>query len=196
MNEPTETSPSETTPVTTTEAPKPLVGAPAETPKEEPKTETPIEPIAFDKLTLPEGLEIPPEMGAKFTEILNDADLTPAARAQALIDLQAQVAKEASEKGSQAWADLQTKWQDEVKSDPEVGGTKLEPMLTSISQLLDQYGTPELREVFATTGAGNRVEVVKFLGKIAADLAEGKPALGAPTTPSITAASLYPSMKQ
>lgn len=171
-------------------------------PKEEPKVEAepPAEPLALDKLTIPEGVQIDPVLGKSFTDILNNAELKPAERAQALLDLQVEAAKQASEKASEAWGTQRQTWRDQVTADPEIGGAKLEENLGKVSKLLDAYGTPDLRQAFDDLGAGDHPAIVGFLVKLANAHGESTPAIGAPPTAQLTeaerAARMYPSMSQ
>lgn len=134
--------------------------------------EPPPEPLTVDKLTIPEGFEVQPELSAKFLEILN-GDASPLDRANALLALHGETLNAASEASSKAWDDMQTEWKDEVKADPTVGGAKLQPTLNNIGKLINEFGNDELRSVFDTTGAGNNVHMVKFLNTIAEKLTEG-----------------------
>lgn len=133
----------------------------------------------------------------EFLGIMNDDKLSGAERAQKLVDLQANTLKSMSEKAVADWDKLQETWQGEVKADPTVGGDKLEANLGKISTLINTFGTPEVREIFSQTGAGNNVHMVKFLTKIAAALGEGTPTPAAvPAGGAKTLAQkMYPSMK-
>lgn len=187
--------PNPTTPPTTPEV-KPEDGKSAEPKATEPKPAE-VEPLTFEKLTMPEGLEVDQPTVDKFLEILNDAKLTPGDRANKLVALQAEVAKGQSEKVTAAFNDFQSQQQDEVRADPDVGGARLDGVLSNISTLLNTYGSPEVREVFSVTGAGNNVHMVKFLSKMAAALNEGKPVPGAPGGGATSLESkLYPSMSK
>jgi len=174
--------------------------APSEPPKtdEPPKQEpTAPEPLTMESIKLPEGFTVDEEISNNFLEVMNDAKLTPGERAQKLIDLQAGLMAKAAEANYKAWSDMQTQWQDEVRADPEIGGEKLAPALGEISKLVDTYGSPELRQALDLTGAGNNPHVIKFLHKIAKDLGEGGPVLGAPSQSKDSLADrLYPSMKK
>jgi hypothetical protein len=150
-------------------------------------------PLDFKTLTIPEGFQVDEALAARFTEVVNDDKLSRAERAQKLIDLQAELMTGLSEKGKTAWDDLQQDWKTKVQSDSEIGGAKLPTVLQDIGSILDQYGTPELREVFTLTGAGNHPAMVKFLYKIAGKLKEGSPVSGAPAAqPGGDAKTLYP----
>lgn len=160
---------------------------PGEPPKEPAKAE-PFVPLTAEAIKLPEGLEADTPTQEKFLAVMNNRDLTPAAQAQALVDLQAEVLKGASERASQLWADKQTEWQNEVKADAEIGGAKLDETLGGISTMLNTYGTPELRQAFDETGAGNNVHIVRFLHKMAGMVNE--PRLTPAATPAAADASL------
>lgn len=154
-----------------------------------------VEPLTAESIKMPEGFEINETVRDNFLSIMNDDKLSPAERAQSLIDLQAGVVKELATAQEKAWADTQEKWTNEVKSDKDYGGDKLEPALGKISQVLDKYGSPELRELFTLTGAGNSIHMVRFLAKVANDLTEGGPVSGSPPAQGKSLASqLFPSM--
>lgn len=164
-------------------------------PPEAPKPE-PVIPLTVDGIKIPEGSEANAESLTKFTEILNDSKLSPGDRANALVSLQAEITKAASEGASKAWDDFNTAQQDEVRKDPEIGGAKLEATLGAIGTLLNTHGSPELRTVFDNSGAGNNIHVVKFLSKIAGLVGEGKP-LAAPApakSQDDVATRMFPSM--
>lgn len=165
--------------------------------KTEPAPE--FKPLVADALKFPEGFEKNDEALSKFLEITNGAKL-PADVAQQLIDMQADLTKAASEAGSKAWGEMQTKWQDEVRADPEIGGQKLEENLSHVAKLIDRYGgdqAPQIREAFALTGAGNNPALVKFMVKVAKDLSDPNPVTGAPgASPRDTASLLYPTQGQ
>lgn len=191
----TETKPTETPvePPKTGEAPKiDETPKPTETPPVEPAA-----PLTMESIKLPEGFEVDPETSTKFLDILNDDKMTPAERAQALIDLQSGMMTKLSEQAVEAFTTQQTEWIEEVKKDSEIGGEKLAPTLGQIAKLVVQYGSPELKQVFDTTGAGNNIHVIKFLSKIAGDLGEGGPVSGSPpVTQASLAERMYPSMKK
>lgn len=193
-----------TTPASPTDQQNPPVTPelnPDGTPKtpEAPKVEAPTEfvPITAADIKMPEGLTADEATMKSFTDILNDQALKPAERAQKLIDLQASVNAKASEAGSAEFDALQTTWQTQVKDDPIIGGANFDTTMSNIGKVMDQYGTPELRQVMDMTGAGNHPEVCRFLNKIAKDLTEPTtPANGTPGATAASAASqIYPSMK-
>jgi hypothetical protein len=173
--------------------PKPLISG-------EPKTDPePVEfvPLTAADITIPEGLEVNEALVSEALTIVNNRELSPKDQLQGLIDLQAKLAKEASEGISKTWEDTQKRWQDEVKADPTIGGDKLPTTLAAVNKLVGEYGSPELVEAFALTGAGNNVHVIKFLNNVAGKLLEGS--VVSATSPANQeedrAARMFPSMK-
>lgn len=153
-------------------------------------------PLARENITFPEGFEYEDATVASFLDLMNNQELTPAQRAEGLLNLQADVAKAASEADSKAWDALQEEWQAKSKADPEFGGDKMQATMTSVGKLVTEYGNDALREALDVTGAGNHPEVIRFLGKLSNLLTEGRPAVGTPAAQGGTtvAQRLFPSM--
>lgn len=165
---------------------------------EEKKTEVEAQaPLTADSIKIPEGMTVDEAIRDEFLGVMNNAELTPQARAQALIDLQAKVVQAASERGSKAAADMQTEW---IKEANTQFGMALVPMLGNIAKLVDQFGgtaeqVKELRDVFTLTGAGNHPAMVRFLDNVGKPLREGQARSGAPSSQGRTAGEiLYPTM--
>lgn len=180
----------------------PLISSETPTEGETPEAEAPaVEPEPFVPLTaedivLPEGFTAEPELQSKFLEALNNQDLSLKDRANALVALQAEVLAKASEASSTAWDNMQVEWREAVKADPVVGGDKMVDALASVNKLVTEFGSPELDQVFALTGAGNNVHMVKFLHTLSQKLTEGGFTQGQPANADKNAAQLlYPSMK-
>lgn len=145
-----------------------------------------------------EGVVVSEELRDKFLGIVNDQDASPKDRAQALLNLQTEVATLASEAISKEWNDTNQAWQDEVKADATIGGANLPETLGRINRLIDEHAgdAAKLRAAFDLTGAGNNPEVVRFLNTIATKLTEGAPVSGQPTAAEGSRAQrMFPSMK-
>ena len=165
------------------------------------ETDAPAEeefvPLGTEDLTFAEGFEVQEEIRDEFLELMNNQEMTPKDRAQALVDLQQKVALEASEAVSRQWADEQKAWQSEVKNDPELGGGNFQTHIGKVNSLVEQFGSTELVEVLRLTGAGNNVHVHRFLGQLADIALEGSPRPGMPAGNEATRAEkLFPSMKK
>lgn len=167
---------------------------PAPTPAPTPE---PVAPLTAESIKFTEGFQVDEKVRDEFLTALNDPKLSRAELAQKLVDLQTNFAKTQEEASTKLWEDQQQKWQDEVKADPEVGGDKMELALAGIAKVVQEYGTPELKQILDVTGAGNNVHVVKFMNKIAKALNEGGGHVtgNPPPEEKTTAQKLYPSMK-
>lgn len=157
--------------------------------------DTKVNPFKVEEIKLPDGIEADKALQDGFVKLVNEHGI-PRSAAAALIDLQANAMKAASEANSKLWNDTQEKWQNESKADSEIGGDKLQPALTSISKLVDHYGGTPLREALDVTGAGNHPIVIKAFAKIAKDLGESYFVSGSATnTPQSAADRIYGTAK-
>lgn len=167
------------------------------TPTPEPSQEAaPPAVLTVDDVKAPEGFDVDESVRDSFLGIMNNQELTPAARAQALVDLQAQIVKSTVEGLSGEVVKQRQEWREAAEKDPEFGGDKLSASLSGIGGLIDEYGDEGLREAFSATGAGDNPHMFRFLARIAAALGEGRPTPGMPASGGITASDLYPSMKK
>jgi hypothetical protein len=168
----------------------------AEAPPESAPAE-PDAPISYD-FKLPEGVAKDDPLLAAYTEAAAEAKL-PADVAQAVLERLSPKLTEALQAPYRLWSETQTKWQEEVKADPEIGGSRLQPTLAGIARMLDdpRYCDPGLRAALSATGAGNNPAVIRSFAKLAKAVTEGgmvpagKPAAEAKPT----AAVLYPTMQ-
>lgn len=142
--------------------------------------EKPAEPpAAFDvaALTLPEGLELPEEMGKAFAELLDDGKLTSQERGQKLIDMYSENMKAAAEQLTQAnmdlWKSTNDGWREEIKNLPEFKNNP-DAEAGKVMQALTSVGAGE--EFFAAldmTGAGNNPAILQVLHRLAQPFMEG-----------------------
>lgn len=172
-----------------------LVGGEAE-PKTDPAPSSEAEGAPEFKLDLPEGVEFEPAALEEFRAVLTDDKLSPSERGSRLAAMHAAQVQKSLEQAHNAFFDLNKRWVDEVKADPEIGGDKLEPTMRSIGKLIDQYGSPEVRQAMNLTGAGNNPHIVRMLAKMAAALTEPGHVTGTrPTTaPRDLAEAMYPNL--
>jgi len=171
-NDPLTTPTPAPTPATTTDPaapPAPAATDPAADPKPEvdPALDTKTNPFKVEEIKFStEGASVDPEVASDFAAVVNEFGIPRNAIAK-LVALQEKVMTANSEAGSRAWSETQDKWTEEVQKDPEIGGQKWPEVQGRIGQLLDTYGSPELREAFDLTGAGNNPHIVRFMSKVA-----------------------------
>jgi hypothetical protein len=76
-----------------------------------------------------------------------------------------------------AWSDMNAAWVNQVKTNPEFGGPKLDAAMSTVTAGLNAVLTPqeisELNDALDVTGAGNHPGVVRALYRMSARLTEG-----------------------
>jgi hypothetical protein len=124
---------------------------------------------------MPDGVQLDKAAADEFTAIAKELKLDQAA-AQKVADVGAKMAQRQAE----AHAKLVETWTEQVKTDKEFGGDKLEENLGIARKALEVFGTPELRDVLNSTGLGNHPEVIRAFYKAGKAVSEDKFVKGAP----------------
>ena len=120
--------------------------------------------IAFEVKT-PEGIQLDQASLDEFTSIVKDKDLSPSERAQKLADLA--VKREADR--VKAFQETVQSWADTVAKDPELGKAENQ---AAARKVVEDFGTPELRDLLNNTGMGNHPEVVRFVLNVSKAMSE------------------------
>lgn len=128
-------------------------------------------PEAYAEFTMPEGVSIQPEVLEAFTATAKELNL-PQDGAQKMVDVAVQWQQEQMQAEETAWEEQNEQWQKEVKSDPEVGGAKLESTLANAARARVRFGTEGLNKILDDSGLGNHIEMVRFFAKIGAAISE------------------------
>lgn len=147
----------------------------------------PQESLTWDKIAVPEGLEVPEPLQGALLEIFNNRDLSPAEIASRTLALHAAQTQELWDKQTQLWEETQKEWQDQTRALPEFQGGRYEQELGRVAKLLNKFGGSEVRKALTLTGAGNHPAIVQFLHKLSKEIVEDEPATGqvvSVTTPS------------
>jgi hypothetical protein len=138
-------------------------------------------PEKYADFKVPEGFELDKDVAAEFGTVAKGLNISQVG-AQELVDFYVKHVQQANAAPYQAWTDVQEQWRNEINSDPDIGGSKLSGVKTSIGKLFDALGdaktTDAFREAMDYTGAGNNPAVVKFLYSLAKRLTEGGPVRG------------------
>jgi len=138
-------------------------------------------PAEYTDFTIPDGLTLDAPSMAEFQTLAKEQGLTQE-QAQKLLDFGGGKVKALVEAPYNVWRELQTKWQAEVKADPEIGGTNLVETQKNAA-LVFQPGPDNpfcksadeaqaLKEAFNTTGSGNHPAIVKLFSRLGALLKE------------------------
>jgi hypothetical protein len=188
-----------------TPVPEPKLGPDGKPIEDEPPKPEPRAPEEYAEFTKPEGLEFDPDALSEFKIFAKEQDLTQE-QAQKLLEFGGAKIKAMTEAPYKLWAETQAKWQEEVKADPEIGGTKFQDSVKTAALVFepgesnpfvkDAAEAESLREALNATGAGNNPAIVKLFVKMGNILKEpgsltGKPVLASQGT---LLDKLYPTM--
>lgn len=136
---------------------------------------------------------IAPEQLAAVEPVFRELNLTQA-QAQKLVDFELAAAKRAEE----AHAAQVKQWNEDIKSDKELGGQNFDATTKATQAVLTRFGDDELRKALDATGWASYPPLVRFLSKIgrglAPDRASGKAEGGGAT--GLTPEQFYPSMQK
>lgn len=166
------TQPSETpkTPETKADAkaPKSLLNEESPEPKGAPEK--------YESFKVPEGFKLDEGFVKDANTLFKKLDINQAG-AQELVDLHTKMMQEIRESESTRKMNERLAWRDEINSDPEIGGSKLKGVKTSIGKLIGLFGSDKVAEGFRdamdSTGAGDNPAVVRGLYAISKLLTEG-----------------------
>lgn len=146
---------------------------------EEEKTEARAEVPEAYELTTPEGFEkLDDTAVAEATPVFKELNLSNE-QANKLVPVAASFAKRIiDQRDQQMLADIATTrkdWLEAAKADPEVGGTNWDASLASAAAAMDRLGFTKgspLRNYLNESGAGNHVELIRFMSKVGKAIGE------------------------
>jgi hypothetical protein len=137
------------------------------------------EPMKYD-FKFPEGIEIDKKAVAAFIPIMQKLNIPPEA-AQQIVDIQANMAKEAMKAHETAVETARNKWVDEITKDTKLGGEKLKETIHVANQALDKVGTEGFKALLKRTGLGDHPEVIRLFHKVGQMLGDDKSVFGGPS---------------
>ena len=165
-------------------------------------------PAEYAEFKVPEGTTLDEATATEFKAMAKELDLTQE-QAQKLLDFGGGKLRALAEGPYKAWSEMQTKWQAEVKADPEIGGTKLEQSVKDASLVFvpgesnpfvgSEAEAKSLKEALNATGAGNNPAIVKMFVRMGRMLAEPGSLTGKPPNANTVEAKLstmYPTMTE
>lgn len=178
----------------TTEAAAPQTTEATSTEAAQPDQQQPV--IAdFTDFTIADGVQMDADVLNDFKGLAKEFGLTQEG-AQKLIDLQtALVAKQEQQYQAQL-AEQAQQWQASLKSDKDFGGDRYDQSVQTAVKAVEQFGSPELRQLLNDSGLGNHPELVKFCHRIGKALSEDSLVLGGTqqSRESDPAKRLFPNM--
>jgi hypothetical protein len=131
-------------------------------------------PANYTDFAVPEGFTLDPEVAKEASTLFRELDLNQSS-SQKLVDFYVAKAREAFNAPFERWQEQQQKWRDEINSNPEIGGSKLNGTKASIGRLIDSFGkyADGFRTAMDDTGAGNHPAVIGALNHLSKILTEG-----------------------
>lgn len=128
-------------------------------------------------LTMPDGVELDAELADALGPEFKDLGLTHA-QAQKLVDKYIAIQSKRAGEQSEGFAKTVAGWADTAKKDAEIGGDKWDATVQVAQRAVNALGTPALKEYLNASGGGNHPEVIRFMAKAGALIAEDNPASG------------------
>ncbi len=128
-------------------------------------------------LKMPDGVELDTELADALGPEFKEIGLTNA-QAQKLVDKYISIQQGRMEKQSETFATMVSGWADTAKKDPEIGGDKWDASVQAAQRAVNHLGTPALKDYLNASGGGNHPELIRFMAKAGALIAEDNPASG------------------
>lgn len=124
-------------------------------------------PESYEAFKVPEGLTVDDTALTEYAQLAKEANLSQE-QAQQMVDFGARIAQNAVKSVLDEGNAQISKWAEDSKKDPDIGGDKLKPALAAGRVAIDKWGSPALVQALNETGLGNHPEVIKFFAKIGA----------------------------
>lgn len=124
-------------------------------------------PEEYADFTMPEGIELDTELTDQFKATAKELNLTQD-QAQKVIELGAAM----RQRDAEAIVALREDWITQTKSDPEIGGDKLDATLATAKRAVSAYGSQQFIDLLNQSGLGNHPEVVRFMANVGKTVAE------------------------
>jgi hypothetical protein len=144
---------------------------PAEGEDGEKKDDKPAEgaPEVYEAFKAPDGIELDEAVMPEIHEIFKDLGL-PQDKAQEIFEkflgIQEKLAgtpEQQMQAAEQQIVALNSRLAEECKNLPDIGGEKFGESLTIASKVMQQFGSPEFRQLIAYTGVGSHPEFFKMM---------------------------------
>lgn len=132
--------------------------------------EKPAVPETYE-FKAPEGSELDAKLIESFTPLAKELGLSNE-QAQKVVDLVPQLQQRIAEQQAEAWGKQVQDWAEAVKADKEIGGDNFQGSLVAVQKVMQQFGTPELKQMLEQTGMGNNPELVKLIVKVGKAMSE------------------------
>jgi hypothetical protein len=116
----------------------------------------------------PEGQSFDAGVLSTFEAAAREANL-PQEAAQGLLD---KLAPALAEKQQRLVQEARTQWVADAKADKELGGTNFDANLAGANKVLQQFGTPELKDLLDRSGLGDHPELLRWAFRVSKAISE------------------------
>lgn len=118
----------------------------------------------------PEGREFDAEVITAFSDVAKELNLSNEA-AQKMLDKMAPLMESRT---AQQIESVKAQWMETSMADKEFGGEKIRENLAVAKKALDQFGSPQLRELLEQSGLGNHPEMIRLMYRAGKAISEDK----------------------
>ena len=143
----------------------------------EAKAEAEGAPENYEDFDVPEGVSLDAKDIEAFSGVARELNLTQE-QAQKLVTYEADRAKKAQDAHVSQVEALFTGFLDKTKSDPEIGGDKLQESVARAKHAMQTFGNDEFTRLMNDHPIGNHPEMIRFLTKVDVALREDVPGGG------------------
>lgn len=147
---------------------------------ENPEGEKPTEPVVPEKyeFAMPEGYTLDEARAGEFEAFARSNKLTNEAANEALA-IAVKHVEGLQEQQQAAWREQVEGWGNEIRTDKDLGGDKLQASMNIAQKAIARFGTPELVDFLESSGIGNHPALVRFCYQIGTRISEGGMITGA-----------------
>lgn len=124
------------------------------------------------ELQVPDGFVLPEAIGSEFEAFARANNLTNEAANQAL-SLAVKHVENLQEAQQAAWREQVEGWGNEIRTDKQLGGDKLDASTVIAQKAIARFGTPELVDYLESSGLGNFPPLFRFCHQIGQRISEG-----------------------
>lgn len=143
---------------------------------------------------MPEGMTLDQGLADAVTPIFKKHNMTQ----EQVSDFTKAYADVKQAEATQAQADFDKQldqWAGEIKNDKEIGGEAFDANAAIARKAVDQFGSPEMKELLDSTGFGNNPHIFRFMLKVGKLLNEDQPGSGERAQEPVSREqALYPDM--
>jgi len=139
----------------------------AQKPATEVKKDEPA-PVTEFEIKLPENAVLEPELAKEFAKYAKEKGMTQEV-AQEMFEKQNTLVSTYVQRQQETIQNEINQWAEQAKSDKEVGGERFNESVQLAKQVIDKFGTPELKTILER-GMGNHPEAVRVFARIGKEL--------------------------